>query len=122
MVLLAAGLSVPARAAEPLTEPAKITFDAAGTLVVDRQRRFPLSLTIVPGPDAKAPNGRPAYAEFADCGIMFMRSGGPAWNDQTIEKEKAMQAAAAAGGMRCCPWLGWTCPTSTRAIRRRRPS
>ena len=107
MVLLAAGLSVPARAAEPLTEPAKITFDAAGTLVVDRQRRFPLSLTIVPGPDAKAPNGRPAYAEFADCGIMFMRSGGPAWNDQTIEKEKAMQAAAAAGGMRCCPWLGW---------------
>ena len=107
MALLAAGLSAPARAAEALTKPAKITFDDAGALVVDGEKRFPINLTVVPGPDAKAPNGRPAYAEFADCGVMFMRSGGPAWNDQTIEKEKAMQSAAAAGGLRCCPWLGW---------------
>src|SRR5512137_1647660 len=107
MVLLAAGWSASARAAEALTKPAKITFDNAGTLVVDGQKRFPLNLTVVPGPDAKAPNGRPAYAEFADCGVMFMRSGGPSWNEQTIEKEQAMQAAAAAGGLRCCPWLGW---------------
>ena len=107
MALLGLGLSVPVRAAEALTKPAKITFDPAGTLVVDGVKRFPLNLTIVPGPDAKAPNGRPAYAEFADCGAMFMRSGWPAWNDETIAQEKAMQAAAAAGGMRCCPWLGW---------------
>ncbi len=107
MALLATGLGGPARAAEPLTKPAKITFDQAGTLVVDGVKRFPIGLTIVPGPDAKAPNGRPAYAEFADCAVMFMRSGGPAWNAQTIEKEKAMQSAAAAGGLRCCPWLGW---------------
>ena len=107
VALLAAGSSAPARAAEALTKPANITFDDAGTLVVDGQKKFPLNLTIVPGPDAKAPNGRPAYAEFADCGVMFMRSGGPAWNDQAIEKEKAMQSAAAAGGLRCCPWLGW---------------
>jgi hypothetical protein len=105
--LLAAGLCAPARAAEALTRPAKITFDPAGALVVDGQRQFPINLTVVPGPDAKAPNGRPAYAEFADCGVMFMRSGGPAWNDDTIKREKAMQAAAAAGGLRCCPWLGW---------------
>jgi hypothetical protein len=97
----------PARAAEALTKAAKITFDNAGTLVVDGQKKFPINLTIVPEPDAKAPNSRPAYAEFADCGIMFMRSGGPAWSDEAIEKEKAMQSAAAAGGMRCCPWLGW---------------
>ena len=107
MALLAAGLRTPARAAEALTKPAKITFDDAGALVVDGEMRFPLNLTVVPGPDAKTPNGRPAYAEFADCGVVFMRSGGPAWNDQTIEKEKAMLSAAAAGGMRCCPWLGW---------------
>ncbi len=105
--LLAAGLSAPARAAEALTKPAKIAFDDAGALVVDGQKKFPLNLTIVPEPDAKAPNGRPAYAEFADCGVVFMRSGGPAWNGETIEREKAMQAAAAAGGLRCCPWLGW---------------
>src|SRR5512139_3512030 len=107
MVLLASGWNAPAWAAEALTRPAKITFDDAGTLVVDGAKRFPLNLTIVPGPEAKAPNGRPAYAEFADCGVMFMRSGGPAWNDEAIEKEKAMQSAAAAGGLRCCPWLGW---------------
>ena len=107
LVLLAAWPSVPARAAEALTKPAKITFDDAGALVVDRVKRFPLNLTVVPGPDAKAPNGRPAYAEFADRGVMFMRSGGPAWNDETIEREKVMQSAAAAGGLRCCPWLGW---------------
>lgn len=104
---MAAGLSAPARAAEVLTKPAKIAFDDAGALVVDGQKKFPLNLTIVPEPDAKAPNGRPAYAEFADCGVTFMRSGGPAWNDETIEREKAMQAAAAASGLRCCPWLGW---------------
>jgi hypothetical protein len=100
-------LAASARAAQPLTKPARITFDSAGALVVDGQKRFPLNLTIVPGPDAKAPNGRPAYAEFADCGIMFMRSGAPAWNDEAIAKEQAKQKAAAAGGMRCCPWLGW---------------
>jgi hypothetical protein len=104
---LLACLATPAHAAEALTKPAKITFDEAGALVVDGVKRFPLNLTVVPGPDAKAPNGRPAYAEFADCGVMFMRSGGPAWTDQQIEKEKTMQSAAAAGGMRCCPWLGW---------------
>jgi hypothetical protein len=107
VALLAAGLSVSASAAEPLVKPAKITFDPAGALVVDGVKRFPLNLTIVPGPEAKAPNGRPAYAEFADCGVMFLRSGGPAWNDQAIEREKAMQSAAASGGLRCCPWLGW---------------
>ena len=107
VALLAAALGAPAYAAEALTKPAKITFDDAGALVVDGQKRFPINLTVVPGPAAKAPNGRPAYAEFADCGVLFMRSGGPAWTEQAIEHEKAMQAAAAAAGMRCCPWLGW---------------
>jgi hypothetical protein len=94
-------------AVEPITKAAKITLDDAGVLVVDGKKVFPITLTIVPGPDAKAPNGRPAYAEFADSGAMFMRSGKPDWNEQTIADEKKMQAAAAAGGMRCHPWLGW---------------
>ncbi len=103
----ALGLSCRSQAAEHLTKRARITFDSAGALVVEGVKKFPINLTIVPGPDARAPNGRPAYAEFADCGVMFMRSGGGSWNDETIAKEKAMQTAAAAGGMRCCPWLGW---------------
>jgi hypothetical protein len=107
LTLVTAGFLCSLRAAAPLTKPANITLDQAGVLVVDGEKRFPINLTVVPGPEAKAPNGRPAYAEFADCGIMFMRSGAPQWNEQEIANEKRKQAAAAEGGMRCCPWLGW---------------
>jgi hypothetical protein len=101
------GLSSSVLAAEPITKTAKITLDDSGVLVVDGKKVFPLALTVVPGPDAKAPSGKQAYAEFADAGVMFMRSGKPNWDKETIEGEKKMQEAAAAGGMRCCPWLGW---------------
>ena len=94
-------------AAAPLKKPARISFDPAGVLVVDGEKKFPINLTVVPGPEAKAPNGRPAYAEFADCGIMFMRSGAAHWNEKEIANEKRKQKAAAAAGIRCCPWLGW---------------
>lgn len=101
------GLTSSVLAAEALTKPAKITTDEAGVLVVDGQKCFPLTLTITPGPDAKAPSGKQAYAEFADAGIMFMRTGKASWDQETIDLEKKTQEAAAAGGMRCCPWLGW---------------
>ena len=96
-----------ALATEPITKASKITLDDAGVLVVDGKKVFPITLTIVPGPDAKAPNGRPAYAEFTDSGAMFMRSGKADWNEETIAGEKKMQDVAAANGMRCHPWLGW---------------
>jgi hypothetical protein len=101
------GFSASVLAAEPITKTAKITLDDAGVLVVDGKKVFPLALTVVPGPDDKAPSGKQAYAEFADAGVMFMRSGKPSWDQETIDNEKKVQAAAAAGGMRCCPWLGW---------------
>ncbi len=106
-IVTALALASIASAAAPLTKSAKITLDEAGVLVVDGKKVFPITLTVVPGPDAKAPDGKQAYAQFADDGVMFMRSGKPAWNAETIAGEKAMQDAAAAGGMRCCPWLGW---------------
>src|SRR4051794_34721727 len=96
-----------ANAAEPITKSAKITLDEHGVLVVDGKKVFPITLTIVPGPDAKAPSGKHAYEEFADGGVMFMRTGKPDWNADTVALEKATQDAAAAHGMRCCPWLGW---------------
>src|SRR3954471_13723511 len=65
------------QAAPPLKKPARISLDPAGVLVVDGEKKFPTNLTVVPGPEAKAPNGRQAYAEFADSGITFMRSGVP---------------------------------------------
>src|SRR5215217_5444450 len=96
-----------AQGAEAFTEPAVIQLDEAGALVVDGRKVFPITLTIIPGADAKAPSGKHAYEEFADSGAMFMRTGGPEWDEKGIEKEKATQDAAAAHGMRCSPWLGW---------------
>jgi hypothetical protein len=104
-----------ARAAEPLTAPSKIMLNEAGALVVDGKTVFPITLTVVPGPDAKAPSGKHAYEQFADDGAMFMRTGKPDWNQQTIDLEKATQAAAAAHGMRCSPWLGWELSNFDRA-------
>lgn len=101
------GLAAGAQAAQPITHPSKITLDPSGVLVVDGKKVFPITLTIIPGPDAKAPDGRHAYEKFADDGAMFMRTGKPDWNAETIAFEKATQDAAAAHGMRCCPWLGW---------------
>ena len=93
--------------AQPLIKPATITFDPAGALVVDGHKVFPINLTVIPPPEAKAPNGKHAYEEFRDAGALFMRTGGPKWDEQTLEKELRYQQAAATNGMRCCPWLGW---------------
>lgn len=108
-IILAAALAIStsARAAEPITQTAKITLDPSGVLVVDGKKVFPIALTVVPGPEAKAPNGKLAYEQFADDGVMFMRTGGPHWNAETIAHEKQMQEVAGAHGLRCCPWLGW---------------
>lgn len=96
-----------AGAAERFIQPAKIGFDRAGVLVIDGQKVFPITLTIIPPPDAKSPNGKPAYEEFRDGGVFFMRTGGPKWDERAIEAETQHQEMAARCGIRCCPWLGW---------------
>ncbi|PWU15658.1 MAG: hypothetical protein C5B50_15125 [Verrucomicrobia bacterium] len=106
--ILTLALAPLAFCAEPLTRPSHITFDSAGALVVDGQKVFPITLTIVPPPGSKTPTGKDAYEEFRDGGAWFMRSGGPSWtNQETLEKELRVQDAAAKHGMRCCPWMGW---------------
>ena len=108
--------------AAPITKSAKITLEPHGTLVIDGQRIFPITLTVVPGADAKPRDGKHAYQAFADAGVTFMRSGGAGWDDEQIAKEQAMQTAAAAHGVRCCPWLGWDLanfpPTDTQSADR----
>jgi len=94
-------------AVEPLTTPARITFDPAGVLLIDGQKVFPITLTIIPPPDASAPNGKHAFEEFRDGGALFMRTGSPRWDDKTVETELQYQQTAAKYGMRCSPWLGW---------------
>lgn len=106
-VLLISTLATLASAAGPLTKASKIGFDEAGALVVDGAKLFPVTLTIVPPPDARTPWGKQAYGEFVDAGVTFIRTGGPAWNEQTLEKERQYHAAAAEHGLRCSPWLGW---------------
>jgi hypothetical protein len=107
VLLCAASLT---KAATPLTQPAKISLDESGVLVVDGKKVFPINLTIIPGPDAKTPTGKNAYEEFADVGVLSIRTGlhgNEGWNAETIAGERQLQDAAAAHGLRCSPWLGW---------------
>src|SRR5690349_8902978 len=78
-----------------------------GALVVERNKLFPLILSDGPPPDAKAPNGKDAFAELAAAGAGFIRAGRPIWSpdsiDQQIAAEHEVLDAAAAHGLRC--WL-----------------
>src|ERR1043165_1751440 len=132
IVCVAAALTGCAHNRSALTKPAKISFDEAGGLVVDGEKVFPINLTVIPRPDGMTPWGKHAYQEFHDSGCMFMRTGPgasgrrrikattktekaaeedespPQWTENGFEEEREYQEAAAAHGMRCCPWLGWT--------------
>src|SRR5438874_12242309 len=88
-------------AAEPLTKPARITLDENGVLVIDGAKVFPITLTVIPGPDSKAPSGKEAYEEFRDAGCMFMRIGGEDFVAKTIEEEKGDEDDEAGMGWRC---------------------
>ncbi len=105
--LAAATIVQAASAAQPLRKSSVISLDQAGALVVDGRKVFPITLTVIPPPDAKAPNGSHAYREFREGGAMFMRTGGPKWDDALLETEFRYHHAAAKYGMRCSPWLGW---------------
>src|SRR5207249_3802392 len=93
--------------AEELTKTARITFNPDGVMLIDGAKVFPITFTVIPSPQAKAPNGKHAFEEWRDAGALFMRTGKADWTDETIAEEKEYQAAAAKYGMRCHPWLGW---------------
>ena len=60
----------------------KITFDSAGNLVVNGETMFPISIALPPPPDGKTPDGKDAYAELYDSGVMFFRVPPPdKWDD-----------------------------------------
>jgi len=125
----------PAPSRSALTKPSKISVDENGVTVIDGRKLFPITLTVIPRPDDVTPGGKNAYQEFHDAGCTFMRTGGnpsgrrtrsrgpstatgkqaeiedtpgPTWNAEGIANERQYQDAAAAHGMRCCPWLGWS--------------
>src|SRR6478735_2939043 len=53
--------------------PHKITFDSGGVCEVDGQKMFPLSVAVLPPPDAKAPSGQSAWQELRDGGVNLVR-------------------------------------------------
>jgi len=83
---------------------------ATGCLVLGGQKVFPIGLSEAPQPDGQTPDGRNAWAEVADAGVNFVRSGLREWNlqqiDAQIAAERARMDAAAAHGMFCWPRLG----------------
>jgi hypothetical protein len=87
-----------------------VAFDSTGSVVIDGQKVFPIGLSEAPAPDGQTPDGRNAWAEVADAGVNFIRSGFREWNlpqiDAQIAAERARMDAAASHGMFCWPRLG----------------
>src|SRR5215212_5670077 len=107
IVFSAAFLCASALFAEELTKPSKMTFNPDGVLLIDGAKVFPITFTVIPKPDAKAPSGKSMFEEWSSAGVLFVRSGRADWNAEAIAEEKQYQQIAAKYGMRCHPWLGW---------------
>jgi len=60
-------------ASSAIAAPHKITFDSSGVCEVNGQKMFPLSVAVLPSPDAKAPDGKSAWQEFSDGGVNLVR-------------------------------------------------
>src|SRR2546429_904069 len=87
-----------------------VAIDSTGSIVVDGRKVFPVGLSEAPQPDGQTPDGRNAWAEVANAGVNFVRSGLREWNlqqiDAQIAAERARMDAAAAHSMFCWPRLG----------------
>jgi len=63
----------------------RVSFDASNNTVIDGKTIFPISLAILPPADAKSPQGKSAWDEFADGGVNLVRvtphsEGNAAWD------------------------------------------
>jgi hypothetical protein len=87
-----------------------VAIDATGCLVIGGTRLFPIALSEAPLPDGQTRDGRNAWAEVADAGVNFVRSGLRDWSlqqiDAQIAAERVRMDAAAAHGMYTWPRLG----------------
>ena len=83
---------------------------ATGCLVIDGSKVFPIGLSEAPQPDGQTRDGRNAWAEVADAGVNFVRSGLRVWSlpqiDAQIAAERARMDAAVTHGMFGWPRLG----------------
>jgi hypothetical protein len=90
----------------------KVTIDPSGNLVVDGKTLFPISVAVLPPPDAKTPTGKSAWQEFSDSGVNFARvvpgEGGEhyGWNAKGFQVVNAYMDALASAHMYAWLWLG----------------
>ncbi len=83
---------------------------ATGCLVIDGRKVFPIALSEGPPLGGKTREGNDAWAEVANAGVNFIRTGNREWHlqqiDSEIAAERARMDAAASHGLHCWPRLG----------------
>ena len=82
-------------------QAATTSSDAAGTMLLNGQKVFPLVLAKGPDAGTTTPNGTGAFAEVASGGVNFLKLG-PAttpWTDSDIADTNTQDRAAAASGL-----------------------
>ena len=82
----------------------KAILNADGVLEIDGRKIFVIGFTAAPPPDGKTPSGKDAYAELAEAGATFVRSGPEQpWTEARFELERKVEEAAARNGLHS--WL-----------------
>ena len=83
---------------------------ATGCLVIGGSKVFPIGLSEAPKPEGQTQDGRNAWAEIADAGVNFIRSGLREWSlqqiDAQIAAERARMDTAVSHGLFTWPRLG----------------
>ncbi len=89
-----------------------VTLNAAGVPEIDGRAVFPISLAVLPSPDAKTPDGKSAWQEFADAGVNFARiiPGDKGqiygWNDEGFKVAHEYMDTLASAHLYAWLWLG----------------
>jgi hypothetical protein len=103
-----------------------VTLNTNQVLEIDGRKVFPIGFSLGPPPEGMTPEGKPALAELAEAGALFVRTGARTngWSREVIEAESAYLDAAARHGMFCWPYLrelasiGPTHPTREELLRK----
>ncbi len=99
--------------AESTRAAGSVQITPSHVLSINGKAVFPIALSVIPSPDAKAPNGKSAWQEFRDAGAVFIRTTPPRsangdsrrWDDDAIDRQAEYMNAAARAGMFCVPTL-----------------
>src|SRR6185503_12092777 len=75
----------------------KVEITSAHTLSINGNQVFPIMMSVIPEPGAKAPNGKSAWKEFRDAGAILIRTTPPPnadgdsrrWNDDAVRRQAA---------------------------------